>query len=225
MDIDNRSLWLRWVVANAIGEMIGLGTTFGVGYLLFNQIGEPEGWVAVLGFGSLLVASGAIEGIVVGLAQWIAIRRTPLNITRRSWVVATFLGALVAWFFGSIPSTLMSLSTDSGNVSPQEPEHMLVIILAGGMGAIAGVILAIPQWRVLHRTVSKAWLWLPANSAAWFLGMPIIFTTVDLIEKAQGVLQSVTLFAMSLLITGAVVGAVHGAVLVRLVALRRLDRI
>jgi hypothetical protein len=32
-------LWLRWVGANAVGEMLGLGTTLGVGYLVFARLG------------------------------------------------------------------------------------------------------------------------------------------------------------------------------------------
>jgi hypothetical protein len=223
MEIPNRSLWIRWVMANAGGELIGLGATFAVGFLLFNMIGEPADLVATLGFGALLVLSGAIEGIVVGLAQWTVLKSSPLNISRRSWVIATLLGALVAWFFGSIPSTLMSLGSDSGSALPQEPQPWLVFVLAGGMGAAAGVILAVPQWLVLRQKVHKAWLWLPANSAAWFLGMPIIFTAVDFIGKASSVLESLALFALSLLITGGVVGAIHGIILVRLIAMKRLD--
>jgi len=138
------------------------------------------------------------------------------QITRRSWVAATLVGALAAWAFGSIPSTLMSMGQDNAAPPPPEPETALVLILAGGLGAIAGLVLALPQTFVLRRSVEKSWLWIPANSAAWLVGMPIIFAAVDLVQKLTSIIGQVAVFCIALLLTGAVVGAVHGLVLVRL---------
>ncbi len=33
-------LWIRWVAANALAEVVGLGATFGVGALVISALGE-----------------------------------------------------------------------------------------------------------------------------------------------------------------------------------------
>ena len=64
--------------------------------------------------------------------------------------------------------------------------------------------------------VKRAGLWIPANMLAWLVGMPIIFWGIDAAQKGQPLLQAALLLAGVLFLTGAVVGAVHGAFLVRL---------
>jgi hypothetical protein len=215
-DINTRRLWFRWVVANAVGELIGLGTTFAVGFAVFTILGEPKSIGAVIGMFLLMVTTGAIEGVVIGLSQWLAMRSCFPGMSRRSWVAATLLGALVAWFLGSIPSTVMSLGTENAQATAAEPELFIMLLVAGAMGAVAGVVLALPQSLVLRRAVDKAWWWLPANSAAWFFGMPVIFGAMDLVEKMGNSLQIILTLAITLALTGAIVGGVHGFVLVRL---------
>ena len=128
-------------------------------------------------------------------------------------MVATLAGALVAWFLGSLPSTLMGVGSDQSGASSQEPETWLMLLLAAGMGLFLGVILALPQWRVLRRAAPRASIWLPAN-AAWALGMPGIFAAVDLAYNAGTVAGAVAVMAAALALTGAAVGAVHGLALV-----------
>ena len=133
---------------------------------------------------------------------------------RRSWLVATLIGVLVAWFLGSLPATLMDMGADQTQVPAQEPETWVVLAMAGAMGLFLGMILALPQWWVLRRTAGRASFWLPANSAAWALGMPIIFVAVDLAYRTGTVWGAVAVLAPALALTGAVVGAVHGLALV-----------
>jgi hypothetical protein len=64
--------------------------------------------------------------------------------------------------------------------------------------------------------VANAWWWLPANSVAWLLGMPVVFKAVDLAQKAGSPVHALLIFAGALTLTGAVVGAVHGIALVKL---------
>ena len=64
--------------------------------------------------------------------------------------------------------------------------------------------------------MARAGWWMPANMLAWLVGMPIIFTGVDLAQRAGTVAGSALLLAGCLLSAGAVVGGVHGAFLVRL---------
>lgn len=214
--------YTRWVFANALGELIGLGLTFIVGVSSVLLIGEPQGAMAAIGLGLLMVASGAIEGVVVGGAQWWAMQSALPEINRKSWLAATLIGALVAWSFGSIPTTMMSMNADATGTPAVEPDTISMLLLAGVMGALLGIVLALAQWIVLRRIVQNAWSWLPANSAAWLFGLPIIFGAVDLAQGASNAYLSVLIFAAALALTGTVVGGVHGLVLIKLVSQERL---
>jgi hypothetical protein len=216
MKLSTTRLWQRWILANALGEMIGIGLTFGSIYASYAWLGEGQNTAAILGSTLLMVATGAIEGTILGLAQWTAMCFHFPAIQRRSWVLATLAGALVAWAFGSLPSTLMSLNAEAAQTSSpsQEPETWLMLLLAAGMGAILGIVLSFFQWLVLRRHVSQAWTWLPANSLAWLTGMPIIFWAIGVIQEGMQPLPAILTLVGCLFATGAVVGAIHGGFLV-----------
>lgn len=209
-------LWLRWVAANALGEMVGLGATTAVIAVAFSGLEEQAGVGSVLLLFLLAVASGAIEATVVGLAQWWAMRPWFPAITRRAWWLATLVGALVAYVLGYLPSTLMSLGSDASQSQVTEPPQWVVLLLAVGMGAVAGAVLSFAQWRALRTKVPRAGWWVPANMLAWSAGMPIIFWGIDASQKGQPLAQMILLLAGCLLLSGAVVGGIHGVVLVRL---------
>ncbi len=215
-------LWLRWVLANSLGEMIGLGLTLASIYASFTWLGEGQNISAILAGTGLMVATGAIEGTILGLAQWTAMHTYFPTIRLRAWVLATLAGALVAWAFGSLPSTLMSLNAKAANTpsKAQEPETWLMLLLAAGMGAVLGLVLSFFQWLVLRRHVPQAWTWLPANSLAWLAGMPIVFWAIGLIQEGMQLLLAILALAACLIATGAVVGAIHGVFLVRLYRLQ-----
>lgn len=211
-------LWLRWVAANALAEMLGLGATLGAGFLLFARLGEPHNLAAAFGMILLMTASGAIEGLIVGLLQWSVLRHALPAVSRRAWIVATLAGALVAWFLGSLPATLMSLASGPAEAAApsQEPPAAFVLTMAAAMGLMLGAILGLPQWRALRPAARRAWIWIPANSAAWALGMPAVFAAVDLAQKAASAAGTALVMTVGLAVVGAIVGAVHGLALVRL---------
>lgn len=223
MDESGWSLWRRWVIANALAEALGLGATLGLGVAIFTLAGDPQGLLAALAMILLMTSTGAIEGAVVGLLQWRAMRSAFPDIARRAWVQATVVGALVAWFLGSLPSTLMGLGEQETGATVQEPLAWLILLMAAAMGLVLGVVLGWPQWRLLRRGAPKAWIWLPANSVAWALGMPIIFAAVDVAQRAGSMVGTAAIalvVLVALALAGAVVGAVHGLALVRLAGSR-----
>ena len=210
------SLWSRWVLANSLAELVGLGATFALGVGIFSGVADSPGVLPAIVSAALMTGSGAIEGLVVGYAQWRAMHAAFPALPRRSWILATIYGALVAWFLGSIPMTIASLAASGQEQAAQEPPAAMMLLMAAGMGAVAGLVLSLLQWRVLRQFAGRAWLWLPANAAAWAVGMPIVFAAVDLAQRSGSLPGGVAVMALSLAITGAVVGAVHGVVLVRL---------
>ncbi len=233
-------LWLRWVIANALGELFGLGLTFVVIALVSSRLAEQGGAGPVLVSFVATVASGAIEATLVGLAQWWAMRPWFPTIGRSEWWRATLVGVLVAYGLGYLPSTLMSLGEPTPSAPVTEPPQFLILLLAAGLGVVAGAILALAQWLVLRRHVARAGLWLAGNMLAWLVGMPVIFWGMDtafqrqslaqallLLRRLalpvaltdfqrQSLAQALLLLAGVLLLTGALVGTIHGVFLVRL---------
>ena len=215
--INNRSnLWLRWTLANGLAELLGLGSTFAVIGLLVAKIDTQKITGILLAF-ALTVLSGAIEATIVGLAQCWAMRPWFPMIRRSDWWRATLIGALLGYVLGYLPSTLMSMGEAAGQAPQAEPAQWLTLLLAAGLGAAAVAVLSFAQWLVLRRKVSRAGTWIPANMLAWACGMPIIFAGMDL---AFGVgaryISPLPVVGAALLAAGLVVGAIHGAFLIRM---------
>lgn len=214
---EKRTLWLRWIAANAFAELFGLGLTFVVVVLVISHLPNQQAVEGILLSFFIAVLSGMIEATLVGLAQWRVLSPCFPAVTRRAWWLATLAGAEVAYVLGYLPSTLMSLgeaASESPAVPTVEPAQWIVLLLAAGLGAVGGAVLSFAQWLVLRRKVARAGWWIPANMLAWLAGMPILFWGIDAAQKGQPLLDSVLLMAGVLLLTGAVVGAVHGVFLV-----------
>ena len=216
------SLWRRWVLANTAGEVVGLGGTAALGAALILGLGMTAGVVAALAAAGVMIFAGTLlEGVVVGTAQWLALRGTLPALPRRSWVGATALGAGVAWTLGMVPSTALSLGAEERADDVAEPRALVVYGLAVLMGLVLGPILGLPQWRILRRHLPRAGWWIAANAVAWAAGMPVIFAGMDVVAASGGPERFVAA-VITLAIAGAIVGAIHGLALVRLLRMRRL---
>ena len=210
-------LFQRWTLANALAELFGLGLTFVITGLVFAKLDSQGTVTSIILTFVFAVLSGGVEATVVGLAQWWAMNPWFPMIGRFDWWRGAMIGALVAYVLGYLPSTLMSMGEATSQSAPmEEPAQWIVLLLAAGMGAIGGAVLSFAQWLELRGKVQGAGIWMPANMLAWAFGMPVIFWGVDMAFKMAALWQSVLVMAGSLLVAGAVVGAVHGAFLVRL---------
>jgi NhaP-type Na+/H+ or K+/H+ antiporter len=208
------SFWWRWVGANAIGEMIGLGIVAATAMLLASKDAPDIGWR--LTEAAIIALAGIAEGVAVGIAQWRVLRWRLPELSASRWTIATAAGAFVAWIIGMIPSTVMGGDSPAGTM----PSRTLVILMAAGMGVALGPILGIPQWLALRRHLPRAGWWIAANCAGWALGMPIIFLGVGVIARNDfSYAVNIALGALLCAIAGAAVGAVHGAALLRLLTL------
>jgi hypothetical protein len=213
-------LWLQWILANAIGEVVGLGGTVLIGVFLLVNAVPTIGALAAAALGVL--AGTVIEGSVVGTAQWLVLRRPLEKMRWHTWVLATALGACVAWTLGMIPSTLLFTGSDSGAVAPGEMSDLMIYTLAAAMGIALGAILGAAQWLALRRHVPKAGWWVPANALAWMLGMVVVFLGTSFIPAAGITVPVALMLLLFVVAAGAVVGAIHGLVLISLLRLRRL---
>lgn len=209
-------LYPRWIVANAVGELLGLGGTFLLAAAALPSATAIDGVAGVLPGFAVLVASGAFEATVLGLAQHRAMRPWFPGLRRAAWWRATLFGALIAYALGYLPSTLMGAAERAGATPPSEPPAWLTLMLAAALGMVAGAILSAFQAMALRRSVAGAGRWIAANVAAWAAGMPVIFLGMDLAFRAGGAAPMALTIAATLLLAGALVGAIHGRTLVRL---------
>jgi hypothetical protein len=208
-------LYLRWIVANAAAEALGLGIVAASAVGLHTALaGETVG--ALLVSASALVALGAAEGAIVGYAQWWALHRALPQVRARSWIGATIFGALSAWTLGMLPSTLMHLGDTAAHASSAPPGPVVRFALAALLGAVAGPILGLFQWRVLRRCVPHAAWWLPANGLAWAAGMPVVFVVAGQLPEGWPLAAIACAVLGGIGLAGAVVGMIHGLALVRL---------
>jgi hypothetical protein len=210
-------LWMRWTLANAFGEMFGLGLTFVLTGLVFTKLDSQHTITSILLSFALAVASGGIEATIVGLAQWWVMHPWFPFLGKFVWWRATFIGALIAYVLGYLPSTLMDMGEATASSAPMvEPPQWIILLLAAGLGVVGGAVLSFAQWLAIRGEVRGAGVWIPANMLAWAFGMPIIFWGIDLAFKMPAVWQSVLWMAGVLFLSGAVVGAIHGWFLVKL---------
>lgn len=209
-------LWLRWVAANTLGELFGLGLAAAVGVAVMLRWGEPTGTAAMLVIAALMILLGVSEGLIVGYAQWHVLREMLTTLTAKAWLGATALGAFIAWVLGMLPSTIIHLSATGASGAPPTMSDALMFGLAAAMGSVFGIILAWPQWRVLRRHAPRAIWWLPANALAWAAGMPIIFLGAGAISASGLSVTGLGFVVLTLAGAGAIVGAVHGLALLYL---------
>lgn len=217
-DDGGSSVWWDWVMANSVGETLGLGVAAIVALALAPAIARLSDTTASTVSALVIVTTGAIEGYIVGSAQWSVLRDRFRSIDRSAWVRATVLGAVVAWMLGVTPMLLSSITTAHGNVVG-EPTIFSAswIAMSAALGLMAGLILALFQWRVLRRHAERSSIWLPANSLAWSVGMPMVFATIQLVmESGDATRRAIPTAILGLLLTGAVVGAIHGVALMRM---------
>ena len=207
---------MRWVLANTVGEALGLGITALVGVTVVSSLGKGTSVLVTLVLAALAILAGTlIEGTVVGTAQWLVLRRHLPGMRWAAWAVATGAGVFLAWTLGMVPSTVLSLRAPGGQeAAPAEPSGMVVFGLAFLMGLVLGPVLGFAQWLALRRFVSHAALWVPANALAWAFGMVVIFAGVGPATSGGFGLGAALSLALTLACAGAVVGATHGFALV-----------
>lgn len=200
--------WIRWVLANAWAEFIGLGAVASIGGLVASHADRAGRAGTALAVAALFVGLGALEGAVVGIAQQRVLADAVPGLS--GWVRATVAGAVVAWAVGMLPSTVISLLPREAGASPPAIGQPLRLLLAAGLGCVAGPILAACQWRRLRHVLPRAWRWLPANALAWAAGMPIIFQAAHVAAAQGGSVGALLVVGSAFFAAGAVVGAIHG---------------
>ena len=141
--IETRGDWWRtarwgllWPVSILIGFPIG-------GYVADLVVDGVDSVGAAL-------AAGLIGGVIIGAAEWFALRRWAVSWL---WIPATAAGLSVGLAAGA---TLVDHGIGRGDLAL--------------MGAVTGLSVGVMQALVLAQMVSGAWWWAIANPPGWALG-------------------------------------------------------
>lgn len=207
------TLWRRWLVANLIGEFVGLGSAGALGAVVTLVLGDtmqPSTWLILV---FTLIIAAALEGCIVGLAQWWVLHRYLPSLTRRTWLWATILGGEIAWIVGM---TLGSLGGDTLSGQVNLDPNLIGLIFGSLLGPVVGAMLGLGQWFVLRQFIAAAGWWIFANALAWTAGMFVIFAAMILVDETTPMLWVIVTWAVSGILAGATVAAIHGTILVRL---------
>jgi hypothetical protein len=218
-----KTFYSHWIVANSWSEGVGLSATLLLGFVVATRLEvQLDPLTIIAGAATAVVLGTVLEGVLVGWAQGRVIHRYVQDISVRRWTVATAVGAGVAWLLGVVPSTIMNFARAAPGSSavPIEPSAFAQYGLAIVMGAVLGVILAVPQMLVLRRVSRQPVGWLGANALAWAVGMPLIFAGMETLPWEGPRLFLAAGVAVICVAVGGVVGAVHGFYLRRILPLQ-----
>jgi hypothetical protein len=168
----------RWTAACTAGELLGFGVGGVLGALAFGSIPDPNTPILALLLVTACVGAGLIEGTILGLLQWLALRSTFRTIPPRAWVGATALAGAAGWFLGSLPPTLISLlgagssGATVGSEPAWDPGPLEVVLASAALGLVLGSIFGAFQWLALRRHAVHAGRWIGANALAWMFALP-----------------------------------------------------
>jgi uncharacterized integral membrane protein len=215
------SLWKKWTLYCAAGELLGIGVAGVIAFSVNTAIGEPQTLPAKLMVLSCMMLAGAIEGSLLGVLQWRALKDKFPQIPLRDWWFYTVLVAVLGWFLGMMPSLFfVPAQNPASNAAPSgiDFENPLIILgLSTAMGLVLGAIFGLFQWFALRKQVQKAHRWILANALGWGLGLAWIYLLASLPDEQSSLAFNVSMGILGGLLAGLSVGAVTGIFLLNLV--------
>jgi hypothetical protein len=191
-------LWERWILATSIAEIVGLAIAAVVS-ITVSRVGYIQGTFTLV---------GTLEGIILGFAQWLVLRRYIHHSTR--WIIATVVGGLFAWFTGLTISALMAFVYAGVSDATRILGFFKGLFL---LGAALGTILGFCQWLVIKNQIRFSMWWIVANAVAWALGLFIAYLGAGMVEETFS-LRTALFTVVTGTAMGAVIGGITGTVLV-----------
>lgn len=154
-----------------------------------------------------LIAVGATEGTILGLAQAHVLKSQLPGLRVGSWTVRTAAGAAFAWLIGLGPSTF------ADQWLPWPPVLQLAVAVPGALLLLCSIGLA--QWPELRRHLAHSGWWVAGNALAWCVGLGLFFAVAPPLWHlgqpptaviAIGVAAAILMAAGMALVTGVVMG-------------------
>jgi hypothetical protein len=196
-------VWHRWVAYTMAGYLVS-------GVVITAVPRRIPG-----GFASAFIA-GLVGLAIVGLLQWLILRHWAHGLRWWSWVLATVLGQLAGTSLVTI-AVVGSLVTGAlGGIGAQLGGHAIQLATKLMTGALLGGVEGFAQWLVLRRYLRAASWWIMAVMLA-----EAVAAASSLLIGRGAALGGLVALAITRLTSGLIVGAITGAVLVRLLRERR----
>lgn len=198
-----------WVLACGAGELLGIGLAALLMVMHFRIWGEPTTPAAYAGVLFMAVLAGLAEGCITGFLQWRVLRRLYAQLRPGPWIGMTAAGAATAWLIGMIPGIAIPASGAAPEI-PEAPGAAMIVMMGIIMGLSLGALLGAFQWRALRKHSAEAGRWIPANAAAWALGMPLIMLAATAPDENTPIRIILLLALAGGVAAGAVLGIVTG---------------
>jgi hypothetical protein len=204
--------WGRWVVACTAAEFVGMAAAASLAVLTARLVGEPATVGAAIVVIGGAVLGGAIEGFAVGELQLRVLRTWLPDLSRLRYVGGTVALAIVFWFLGMLPSTLLSLSAVGTDAVADEvdPSLLLVAFVAAAGGALGGLGFGAAQGWALRGHVRHPWRWIRPNVVGWASAVAVITVGASTIPTGASAALTIAIGLVIGLLAGACVGVVTG---------------
>jgi hypothetical protein len=177
-------MWLAWTSATSVGMLVGYLPSITLVVLIDVRLAR--------------VVIPVLAGLVVGLSQWIVLRRYLTECS--DWILAGGAGWAAGYALG-----LFLINSLTGT------------LLGGLLGYVLfGVIIALFQWPVLRREIPNALTWVLASVIGWSAGLYLSQVSLNIIFSGPSIdpAASTSVIAGT---SGLVAGAITGLALVLIV--------
>lgn len=157
----------RWVLASLTAAALASAPSIVRWALGLDDFGRPTP-APLLSPG--VVFDSALEGLLLGFAQWWVLREVLPALTWRSWMGATVIGGTVAGAAGSLPLAISGVRPDfaPGELDGASALQLLVLVPVSLFLVLA--LTGVLQSLVLERYVTNAQRWIRANMFGNLLG-------------------------------------------------------
>src|SRR5215207_10762661 len=190
---------VRWVLVVTLGETLGFTVAAAVGIAVTGASWGPLSTLVAI------VLAGSVEGALLGAAQADCLYRWRVLPARRRWIIATSLGAAVAWSLGMLPTTIGGLRWTA---------ETAVVAGVGGLMLLTSLPLA--QYFVLRDHVRRPALWIPINIAAWLLGIAWTLAPSPVVDQSTPARDLIFIYGLAGLCMAATVAVLTGVGMIRL---------
>jgi hypothetical protein len=173
-----RGLFFPWILATMAGYICGMLSGIMLSQFLpntFVRYSPSNDIVTAIS----LVGSGALFGGILGLAQWLVLKRYLSHIG--SWIPATAIG----WGIIGLAVLSLEMSAPADAYSGIVPEVLWDVTKAFA----GGILIGLAQWLVIRDRVEMAFVWIPANAVAFAASSGIasyVLRSRELLEPALG---------------------------------------
>lgn len=205
--------WRRWTVACGAGETVGMAAAAGVAVALRVVVGEPDDWPSGLLVWAGSVAGGAVEGVAVGVAQYLVLSRWLPRLSAARWVTLTLAVALAGWALGMLWPAVISWQVGAGTdpaVASAGPPLVALTAVGAVAGLVFGAVFGAVQRLELRRHVVRSRRWITANALGWAGAMAVIMTGASIPDAEWPLARIVALGAVTGVVAGLVIGGVTG---------------